>query len=164
MKNVLIILLFITNAFYSYGQKVTDFESIKLENAADCKAAEPFALEASNYLFSTPFQKEDIHRLKSIQFIIRWMAATPDFRFSLDEMATKLSKGNEDVLSLYLGAMTKFVLEHREQSGNEAVIRLNSITTILNFAENPSNNFKMSKGLRKLSEAKANGQLAQALE
>jgi hypothetical protein len=92
------------------------------------------------------------------------MGATPDFTFALDEMASKLGKGNEDLLGLYLGAMTKFVLEHRDQSRNQAEIKLNSITTILNFTENPANNFKMSKGLRKLSEARANGQLAQALE
>src|SRR6186997_232618 len=99
-KSIFILLFFCSSVAYTQG--LSNFDSIKIENAADCKAAEPYALEASNYLFSTPFEKNDINRLKSLQLIIKWMMATPDYQFSLDEVAGKLLKGSDDLVGLYM--------------------------------------------------------------
>jgi hypothetical protein len=161
-KNIIILLSFCTSI--SFAQGLTNFDYIKLENATDCRAADPYALEASNYLFSTPFQKDDINRLKSLQFIIKWMTATPDYQFSLDEVAGKLLKGSDDLLGLYMGAMTKYVLENKNSAGDAKLVKLNAITILLNYSDNPANNVKPTKNLKKLSEAKAKGQLEQALE
>ena len=63
----IIIIIFLTFvAGYSFAQTSTDFEKIKLEQAADYKAADAMALEASNYLLSTPFEKDNLQRLKSL--------------------------------------------------------------------------------------------------
>jgi hypothetical protein len=163
MKKIVFILLACSTSF-AFAQNATDLESIKLESAADCEAAEPYALQASSYLFTKPFEKNDLTRLKSLQFIIKWMSATPAYKFTLDGVAEKLLKGNDELLGLYMGAMTKYTLENKSSAGNFDVVKLNSITMLLNYCENPANNIKMTKNLKKLSEAKANGQLAQALQ
>ena len=163
MRKIFFILLSFYTSF-SFAQGLTNFDSIKLENASDCKAAEPYALEASNYIFSTPFHKDDINRLKSLQFIIKWMSATPDYQFALDEVASKLLKGSDDLLGLYMAGMTKYVLENPGNAGDAKAVKLNAITILLNYSDNPANNVKSTKNLKKLSEAKAKGQLEQALE
>jgi len=161
-KLAFVLLTFCTS--YSFSQTPTNFDQIKLDQASDCKTAEPYALEASNYQLSTPFEKDDIQRLRSLSFIIKWMGATPDYQFSLDEVASKLLKGSDDLLGLYMAAMTKYVLENKASAADQKAIKLNGITMLLTYAENPANKLKMTKNLKKLSEAKAKGTLEQELQ
>jgi hypothetical protein len=142
----------------SFAQS-TNFDEVKLEKAADYKVAEPFALEASNYLHSTPFDKNDVTRLKALQFIIKWMSGTPDYMFTLDGTPSKMSKGNSDVLGLYMAALTKYVLENKEAAKNAQLVKLNAVTLVLAYCENTANNMKMTKELKRLSAAKAKGEL-----
>jgi len=162
MKEIIIIIL-ATFCNTLFAQTTTDYDNVKLETAADCKAADPIALDASNYLLSTPFEKDNLTRLKSLSFIIKWMSATPDYTFSLDEVASKMMKGNDDLLGLYMAAMTKYCLENKASSKDQKLIKLNAVTYVLNYCENEKNNIKMTKQLKKLSEAKAKGELEQSL-
>ena len=162
MKAILLVICFFS--FTSlFSQPSTNYESIILEKGPDYKAADSLALEASTFLFATPFEKNNIQRLRSLSFIIRWMSGTPDYSFTLDEVASKLMKGNDDFLGLYMAAMTKYSLENTASSKDQKLVKLNAITMLLNYCENANNNMKMTKQLKKLSEAKANGQLEQAL-
>ena len=161
-KSILILLLFCTG--FSYAQKLPDFEMIKLGNGAECKTAEPYVLEAANYIFSTPFQKDDLNRLNSLAFMIKWMSATPDYQFDLDAGVMKNLKGNDEVVGLYMAAMGKYVLENKGTKADGKTVKLNAMTIVLNYTDNPANNIKSTKNLKKLSEAKANGQLEQALQ
>jgi hypothetical protein len=162
MKGIIII-IFAIFCNSSFAQTTIDYDNVKLETAADCKAADPIALEAATYLLSTPFEKDNITRLKSLSFIIKWMSATPDYSFSLDEVVSKIMKGNDDLLGLYMAAMTKYCLENKASAKDQKLVKLNSVTYVLNYCENEKNNLKMSKQLKKLSEAKAKGELEQAL-
>jgi hypothetical protein len=162
MKRVPIVLL-VFLCFSSFAQTTTNYDAVKLESATDCTVAEPLALNASTYLLSTPFEKNDLNRLKSLSFVIKWMSATPDYSFSLDEVATKLMKGN-DLLGLYMAAMTKYCLENKDASTNQKLVKLNAITLVLNYCEDAKNNIKMTKQLSKLSEAKAKGELESSLQ
>ncbi len=162
MKRIIFIFVtFICN--YSFAQNLPRFDDIKLEQASDYKSADTFALQASTYLLSTPYEKDDLTRLKSTQFMIRWMTGTPDYTFSLDEVAGKIIKGNDDLLTLYMAAMTKYCLENKASSKDKKLIRLNAIILLINYCENKDNNMKMTKQLTKLSEAKDKGQLEQSL-
>lgn len=147
----------------SFAQTFTNYNDVKMEQASDYKIADSFALEASNYLFATPFEKNNTQRLRSLSFIIKWMSGTPDYSFTLDEVASKLIKGNDDLLGLYMAAMTKYSLENKELSKDKKLVKLNAITLLLNYCEDAKNNIKMTKQLKKLSEAKAKGELEQAL-
>jgi hypothetical protein len=162
MKTICFIFFtFITNC--SFAQTVTDYDNVKLEQASDYKIADSFAVIASTYLFTTPFEKNDIQRLKSLSFIIKWMSGTPDYNFTLDEVAGKLIKGNDDLLGLYMAAMAKYSLQNKASAKNVKLVKLNAITILLNYCEDANNNIKMTKQLKKLSEAKAKGELEQAL-
>jgi hypothetical protein len=161
MKAIIVIILTIyVNCSFA---QVQNYDNVKLATAADCRAADPVALEASTYLLSTPFEKDNISRLKSLSFIIKWMTATPDYSFAIDETAGKLMKGSDDLLGLYMAAMTKYCLENKASANDQKLVKLNAITYVLNYVENEQNNIKMTKQLKKLSEAKAKGELEAAL-
>ncbi|MES1226704.1 MAG: hypothetical protein ABUT20_65120 [Bacteroidota bacterium] len=160
MKGIIIIVLAIL-CNNSWAQ--TNYDNVKLETAADCKAADPIALEASTYLLSTPFEKDNVIRLNSLSFIIKWMSATPDYTFSIDEMASKIMKGNDELLGLYMAAMTKYCLENKASSKDQKLIKLNAVIYVLKYCEDEKNNMKMTKQLKKLSDAKAKGELESSL-
>lgn len=162
MKAILIIgLTVFCNCLFA--QSGPDYDNIKLETAADCRAAEPMALQASTYLLSTPFEEKNITRLRALSFIIKWMSATPDYSFTLDNVASKLMKGNDDLLGLYMAAMTKYCIENKESAKDPKLVKLNAVTAVLDYCENEKNNLKMTKQLKKLAEAKAKGELEKSL-
>jgi hypothetical protein len=163
MKKPFVTLVICFVSYFAFAQTLPDFKAIKIENAADCRTVEPQVLQAANYNLSTPFSSKDITRLEALSFLIRWMSATPDFQFNIDQSVGKMMKGNDDVLGLYMAAMAKYVLENKSTSKDQDLIKVNAVTSILTYAENPVNNFKLTKNLKKLSEAKANNELEKAL-
>ena len=164
MKKIIFTFFAIAICCLSFSQGLPNFDTIKLEGKADYKAAEPYALQASTFLLSTPPKKDDFDRSKSFQFVIKWMSGTPDYSFAIDDVASKIMKGNdEELLGLYMAAMTKYALENKDSAGDQKLVKLNAVTTLLNYCEDPANGIKMSKGLKKLSEAKAAGKLEQSI-
>jgi hypothetical protein len=159
----LTLILFVFTIHYSFAQTLPDYDNIPLGNAAECKAAENAALQAANCMLSTPSNANDANRLQSLQFIIKWMTATPDYSFDIDETVGKLMNGNDDLLGLYMACMTKYSLEHSAEAKDKKIVKLNSVRLLLAYAEQGSNNFKMTKNLKKLSEANKKGELESAL-
>lgn len=93
MKTIIVGLLFGLISNFSFAQTLPDFDAIKLLVKEDySSAAEDAALQAANFLFSTPLEKNNIYRLKSLQYIIKWMSGTPHYGFTLDVQATKFAK------------------------------------------------------------------------
>jgi hypothetical protein len=145
------------------AQTLPNFDLIKLEKASDYKAADPFVLQTANFLLSSPFTKDNAERTNSLRFISKWMHGTPDYSFVLNDMADKIGKDNNDLLGLYVAALAKFTLENKAVAKDPKLLKLNSVNLLLNYCENHDNNIKMSKQLKRLSEARQKGQLEQAL-
>ena len=163
MKNTIICwLLFCSN--HLTAQTLPHFDLIKLEKISDYKKAEPFVLQTATFLLSTPIKSESKDRYNSLRFISQWMNGTPDYSFVLVDIIEKIGKDNNDILGVYISAMTKYTLENKAFAKDAAVVKLNAITTLLKYCENKDNNLKMSKQLKKLAEAKEKGQLEQALQ
>lgn len=149
---------------YVNGQTVPDFDLIKLEKTADYKAAEPFAFQTVVYLLSTPVGKDNSeNRLKSVQFLVKWMSGTPDYSFVMDETTAKIGGDNKDIFGIYMAAMIKYSIDNKAMARDSKQVKLNAISMLLDYCENKNNHVKMSKQLKKLSEAKAKGTLEQAL-
>ncbi|HMU46780.1 MAG TPA: hypothetical protein PKC72_10455 [Chitinophagaceae bacterium] len=140
-----------------------NFDDVRLEQGSDYKTAEPTVMKAATYILSTPFEKNDISRLKSMQFLIKWMSGTPDYTFTLDDVAGKITKGNDDLLGTYMACMTKYCIDHPESSKDPSAVKINSLKMLLEYCENSANNMKMTKQLRKLSEANKKGELEKEL-
>jgi len=166
MKNLLIFTLcFVLTVNFGLSQVLPKYDEIKLETKDDFnEIANNSALQASNYLLSTPMDSKSIDRLRSLQFIIKWMTGSPDYSFTLDEQATKFAKGNDDLLGLYMAAMTKYVLENKAESKNQNTIKLNAVRIIIKYAKDINNKVKINKELKKVIEAEENGKLEEYLK
>ncbi len=160
-KLIFLLLLFQLNN--SFSQTLPNFDGIKLDQGPDYKAAETTATQAATYILSTPFEKDDLSRLKSLQFIIKWMSGTPDYSFAIDDVTGKIIKGNDDLLGIYMACMTKYCLDNKESAKDAKLVKLNSIKLLLAYCENDNNKMKMTKQLKKLSEANKKGDLEKEL-
>lgn len=165
MKHLLLSILLFSTVNSVFSQSLPKYDEIKLETKEDFNdSTNNAALQASNYLLSTPMDSKSISRLKSLQFIIKWMSGTPDFSFTLDEQATKFAKNNDDLLGIYMAAMTKYVLENKTESNNQNKIKLNAVKLIIQYSKDTKNNLKINKELKKAIEADANGKLEDYLK
>ncbi len=165
MKTLIFGLLFGLLSNISLAQNLPDFDAIKIEQKEDFNSTtDDAALQASNFLLSTPLAKDNLDRLKSLQYIIKWMSGTPDYNFTLDEQATKFAKKNDDLLGLYMAAMAKYVLENKADSKDQNKIKLNAVKLIIAYAKDQKNNVKLNSELKKAIEADEQGQLATYLK
>ena len=70
------------------------------------------------------------------------MEGTPDYNFGIDAGVTKLTKKNDDLLSVYLAAMVKYALEDKGNVKDTNATNLAAIRTLLVYAQNPANHVK----------------------
>lgn len=157
-KMMLLFLLFCSGI--SSSQTLPRYNEIKLDNAGDYKAADTFALLASNFLLSTPLQKDNIERRLSLAFLVKWMAGTPDYSFFPD---AEILRGNDDLMEIYLACLTKYCLENKALSKNNKLVKLNAAKLLLDFCGDSNNNITITGYLKKLAEANRRGELEKVL-
>ena len=145
------------------SQTLPNVDEIKLDKVSDFKSSEPIVLQTVNYLLSTPFDANNKSRSSALSFIIKWTSGTSDYTFLLDNITRKVSKGNDDVLGIYLTCLTKYTLENKGLAKDPKLIQLNSVKMLLAYCENPKNNFKLTKQLKKLLNANQKGELDKEL-
>lgn len=159
----LIVLFFIACNTFAGAQSLPMFDLIKLEKPVDYKAADPFVLQTANYLLSVPYMKDNKDRTSALQFMSKWMNGTIDYSFSFGETERKMFSENNELFGVYMASLAKYTLENKVAAKDSKVAKLNALIMMLDYCEQKSNNIKYSKQLKKLSEAKAKGQLDQFL-
>ena len=92
------------------------------------------------------------------------MTGTPDYSFTLDEQATKFAKKNDDLLSQYMAAMTKFALENKADAKDQNKVKLNAVKLIIAYVKDEKNKVKLNAELKKAIEADDKGQLSAYLK
>ena len=154
-KNILIIaIIFSVNSLF--GQDFTQLENYEFKTTESYQTEKSNVLIAANYLFENPANKHEINRLTSLQYIIKWMTGTPDYTFELEDNAMKLTKGNSDLLGLYMAAMTKVVLENKGGNLTNEEIYNRSEELLVNYCGNSNNKMKPSKKIKKILKSRKN--------
>lgn len=158
-KNIAILFFFCS--LYVHAQTVPNFDQIKMEKAPDYKAAEPFVLQTANYLLTTPIIKDNPDRLSSLKFISKWMNGTPDHSYVFTDVPEKIGRDN-DILGLFMAAMAKYSLDNKAVSKDAKLVKLNALKMLLDYCEVKENNVRMTKQLKKISEARMKGQMEES--
>ena len=153
------LLLLLACFFALYTNAQNAYDEIKLEAKEDYKLAEPAVLKASNYLFTSKYDKDDLERLYAIQFIMRWMNGTPDFTFELEEKFSKPFLQETDLLGLYMSGLAKYAIEHKEQAKDKKRLSLNAVKMVIEYSNKSSNNLKQTSELKKMATALKKGEL-----
>jgi hypothetical protein len=150
MKNVFFITLIVFVNIQVFSQDYSKLPDYRFKDAKDYKTTENQVLECANYLFNTAYNTNELNRLSSIQYIMKWMEGTPDYTFTIGDNAMKLTKGNSNLLGLYFAAMAKVVLENKEiQMSNEDIDK-KATDILVKYCGNPDNNIKPSKAIKKI--------------
>ena len=150
LKSFIFSLLLLT-ANAGFGQTIYPFQDIKLEKTEDYKDAEPFALMAAKYIIQTPFKKDDANRKHAIQFLTNWISGTKEYIFRISGMAKDL-RDDADLFALFIAAMAKFSIENKSASANGRLVDIASSKMVLEYCDNPLNNFSLKKKMRKKLE------------
>ena len=152
------LLLFVLTTISSFAQ--TDYSKVVMASDADYKAAEKSALEASNYLLSTPLDTKNMKLEEATKFLSKWMEGTPDYTYIIESpVISKLNAENAGLTGVYFAAMTKFSLENPAKAQDPQLVMITGIKTLLAYAEKPENKVVMADTVKKLIELNKNGEL-----
>lgn len=155
MKNTLLflsLLLLVNTTIYS--QNFTELADYKFDKTEDYTTAESLVIESANFLFNNPADNDKLNRLSAVQFIMKWMEGTADYTFSIGANVMDLTKGNSDLLGLYLAAMSKTALENKQPKLNDSEISESAKNILVDYCANTANNIKPSKAIKKIIKQK----------
>jgi hypothetical protein len=82
----------------------------------------------------------------------------------MNDIIEKIGKGDNDHLGIYVAALTKYTIENKPVVKDANKIKVEAMTTLLNYCQDKNNNLRLTKQLKKLVDAKEKGQLEQALQ
>ena len=150
MKKFLLIIAFAFASQLSFGQNFSELANYEFKTAESYQTEKSKVLLCANYLFNNPANQAELNRLTSVQYILKWMEGTPDYTFEIGEKAMDLTKGNSDLLGLYLAAMSKVVIENKESPLSNEEIYSKAEEILVNYCSNPDNKIKPSKKIKKL--------------
>lgn len=147
----------------TFAQDYSDLEKISLKDRTECADNEKLVLECSNYVLESPLNviEKDENRLSAMKFIMRWMEATPDYSFSLDESMGKATSSNPTLLAVLLAAMSQYALENKTDDAND--VKYNSFITFIKYCEDPDNKVKLNEDLKELIKARDENNLKEFL-
>lgn len=163
MKRLLLLLTLLFTAFCTYAQDFSALQKVEYKEKSEYKAYEGQILECANYLLSVPADDNNPNRQDALKVLITWMSGTPDYKFMVDETATKLMHRNEEVLGIYFAAMTKYVLENADKAADNNEVKYNTVTLLLDYCETKTNKMKLNKELKKAIAARNEGRLKEYL-
>ena len=135
----------------SLAQLVYPYRDIKLEKPSDYKETESMALSAATFLITTPFIEVDEGRAGALIFLNSWINGTKDYQFYFQGIVQDISD-DRNLLSLYIAAMVKYTLEHKADAVNPIRVEQHASKILLAYCDDPKNNFKLKKKLRKVLE------------
>ncbi len=152
MNKFLFFLFFICISNISFCQTAYPYQDIKLEKPSDYKATEPLALSAASYLLSNPFKADDMNRARALNFLTTWVTGAKGFEYNLKGKIEEISS-DRNVLALFIAAMVKYSLENKNESANPRLVEINACKLVLAYCDDPINNFKLKKKIRKILES-----------
>ncbi len=160
MKRLFIIALSTLFVFISKAQDLPNFRYIRIVDPADFNEnTDKAALQAADYILSIPPSPKNKTWVSASDYLLNWMAGTPKYTFTLDETGTALIKKDANILLIYMASMVKTQLENSATELDKKQVKLKAIKRIIAYANNPSNNIKISGEIKKMIEANNKGQL-----
>lgn len=157
MKKLFLLFLFLFFCALCFAQ--ASFSEIKLDLGSDYRAAEKNVIKAVTYLFTTKYDEDDLERLYATEFIMKWMAGTPDYTFEINEKFSRTFVQDPELLNLYMSALAKLALERQDKAKDGNYLGLNAAKMVIQYSSKPANNLKQTSELKKMSGALKKGEL-----
>jgi hypothetical protein len=153
MRNIILILSLTFTFNTAFSQDFETLAKYEFKAIEDYKTSENTVLVSANYLLNTPSKGTDTEMLKRIivlQYIMKWMEGTPDYTFEIGELATSLTKGNDDLFGLYLTTMSKVVLDNKGTTLSINQIHNKTQDLLITYCSDSKNKMKSTKSMKKI--------------
>ncbi len=164
MKRIILVALISVLGLQIYAGDFSKLANVELNTSEQYEAAQEQVLDCCYYLLSTPCDKKDEDRAFATQFIVRWMQGTPEYSFEIEEVVMKMTDEKEELLSLYLTCFTKLTLESENPYEDKDQIKHDAMDAFLNYCGNSINKVRPTKEIKKMLDAREQGQLAAYLK
>jgi hypothetical protein len=162
MKTFLFCLLLLINTSV-FSQKPSQYDNVPLTTANEYRHAEPQVALAADYVYSSPIDKDNVHRKDAINFILKWMGGTSDYSFAVDDAMKKITNDDRDLVGVYAACISKYALE-KGKGVDRDILKFNSFLLLAKYCENPDNNYKVRGEIKKLIDAKNQNKLQEYLD
>jgi len=163
MRHLFLTILITVSASITFAQNFSKLSSIPLNDAEDCKNAEPKVLECANYLLSTPCV-ESKNSLLAYEFMFKWMVNTPDYKFTIPaKLYLSVSKSGKELSRRYIACMVKAAMTNNSEY-SDAEFMVKYLTIFAEYCENPKYKVPKSAFIKKLIKAKKNNTLEEFIK
>jgi hypothetical protein len=158
MKFAFLTILAMLSALAGFSQSMPPVDSVKLATPADYRAAEPVALQVSNYILSTPSDQKSLPRLNGTKFLLDWMGGTPDYTFDLDKNVIKYFEKDIDLMGVYTASLASVAIENKVLIKESKAITSLAVKKFIAYISNGGNKVDMNSKLKKMIEADKKGE------
>lgn len=149
MKKLLVTATILFVCQYFYAQDFNKIANLKLIKIEDYQNAESDVLKCAEFLFRTPAEPDSDNRILAKAFIIKWMTGTSR-TFRIDKDATDLTKGEHNLLAMYLAAMAKVALSKPNKKISDKKMFEEASILLAHYCANKKNKLKPSRKLKKI--------------
>lgn len=153
-----LILIFTTQ--FLFGQEFQIPKNYSLEKNEDYAKLEKEIISCINWLEKTPVNEQSEKRKEANAFLLQWISGHPTITTEISESTAKFTEGNPELLMIFMGGWTKFVIENPGSiedhvKGNFAGIK----SSIAFYKKNLNNGLEKNKDLEKLISLDEKGEL-----
>ena len=163
MRYIFLFFLY-TSTFNTFSQGITATHAHLNYSESTTENDDHHILESANYIMSHPVNQLDQIRNDAMGTVLFWMMNTPKYTFLIDETIVHLIEKNEEILAIYMVAMTQFVLENQNYSDDTDKIKLQAFIRLLDYCDNPQNNINKSEAIIQAINALRTGWLKEYLK
>jgi len=149
MKKIVFGFLFCFAATFVNAQDFDKIANTELKTTEDCKKAEADVLKLADYVFATPAKPDTQNRILAFQFILMWMEGT-EYTFRLGEDTLAVTNQDEDLLGMYLAALSKVTLENSDQELTDQERHEKATQLLAAYCSKKENQLKPTKELKKV--------------
>jgi hypothetical protein len=124
----------------TFAQDFSDLTPDNLKTQEDLKKNEGRILDCAKFVLGNPVDGQNKVRTDALRAIILWMSNTSAYTFEIDGSISSLMKKNDDIMGLYMAALTQFALENPNKAKDKKEVKLNSFRLMLEYCNKPTNN------------------------
>lgn len=120
MKKITFFLLvsFVCSLFSVHAQSSFELPAnIQLNAKDDYAKYEQTIIDAANWLETTDMDKDAAKRKSVDAFVVHWTTGAPSVTIDIGETLYTITKGNPELLALYLASYSRYVLQNKSTAG-----------------------------------------------
>lgn len=160
LNPLLILLLILLGNSVVFAQEFTVPQNYSFESKDDFAKYEKDVIACVNWPENTPLKQGSKKRVEANAFFIQWLTGAPNVSISINPNVLTFTKKNKDLLVIFMGGWTKFVLENPEFNKDMVKGNVEGIKSAIRFYQkNLGDGIKKDKNMRKLISLDEEGTL-----